>query len=488
MQVIDVQRVGSFLGGVTDADETAPVAGASFLEIAEGWRGAGLRSGEVVLVCLPNGKMLLEHFFGVMLAGGVPALVGPGTPSARVRELVGVMGARAVVSLRPIGDLRFEISDLRIGGARVYWVSSDGAPAAKAGEVILLTSGTSGFASGCVHDFSALVLNARRHAESIGQKASDTVLVSLPLYFSFALVVQAMGSMVTGNRLVIGGPPFHVPSFVKSIERFGVTVSSLTPVLVGSLLRSGVEIPGRLRVLTVGGDALASATVEELIRLRPGGELYLTYGLTQAGPRVSTLAAHQEPAGRYGSVGLPLEGTGVRLEEVEGSGMKQLFVSSETVMKRRAGTHEGGVNCGNRIHRCEQPPPQPSPGVPGAGEEGVPGEGEERERREVATGDVFTRDDEGYLYFRGRMSDYIVRHGEKVCLAAVRRVAMGFANVVRATTPVSRHEYGEDFDLVLDVAGAEEDYHVMLRGWLKKSEMPREVRVVKRAMSEVGYK
>jgi acyl-CoA synthetase (AMP-forming)/AMP-acid ligase II len=375
----------------------------------------------------------------------------------------------------------------RVGGARVYWFDADG-PAAKAGEVILLTSGTSGFASGCVHDFSSLMLNARRHAESIGQTPGDTVLVSLPLYFSFALVAQAMGSMVAGNRLVIGGPPFHVPSFVKSIERFGVTVSSLTPVLVGSLLRSGVEIPKGLRVMTVGGDALASATVEELIRLRPGGELYLTYGLTQAGPRVSTLAAHREPVGRYGSVGLPLEGTGVRLEEVEGSGMKQLFVSSETVMKRRVGTHEGGVNGGNRIHRCEQPPPQPSPGVPGAGEERVWGEGEESGRREVATGDVFTRDDEGYLYFRGRMSDYIVRHGEKVCLAAVRRVAMGFANVVRATTPVSRHEYGEDFDLVLDVAGAEEDYHVLLRGWLKKSEMPREVRVVKRAMSEVGYK
>lgn len=144
--------------------------------------------------------------------------------------------------------------------------------------------------------------------------------------------------------------------------------------------------------------------------------------------------------------------------------MEQLFVSSETVMKRRVGACDGGVNRDLKFEISDLG------------------------RREVATGDVFTRDEEGYLYFRGRMSDYIVRHGEKVCLAAVRRVAMGFANVVRATTPVSRHEYGEDFDLVLDISGAEEDYHVLLRGWLKKSEMPREVRVVKKAMSEVGYK
>jgi len=45
----------------------------------------------------------------------------------------------------------------------------------------------------------------------------------------------------------------------------------------------------------VGGDSLAPEHVADLLRARPGRELYLTYGLTQAGARVSTLSAHAEP-------------------------------------------------------------------------------------------------------------------------------------------------------------------------------------------------
>src|SRR5205814_7710193 len=47
------------------------------------------------------------------------------------------------------------------------------------------------------------------------------------------------------------------------------------------------------------------------------------------------------PPRRYGAVGLPLEGTRVSLEPLDdGSGLKQLIVSSATVMKRRIGLVE----------------------------------------------------------------------------------------------------------------------------------------------------
>src|ERR1700689_5165178 len=99
-------------------------------------------------------------------------------------------------------------------------------PAAAPGEVVLLTSGTSGFASGCVFDFEALLLNGKRHADSIGQRKDDVLLVSLPLHFSFALVAQALASLVCGNRLIISGPPFNVAAYQRTLENWGVTVSS----------------------------------------------------------------------------------------------------------------------------------------------------------------------------------------------------------------------------------------------------------------------
>jgi long-chain acyl-CoA synthetase len=455
-QMLSPSSIKDFLDRVHEVDPEPSAGGenASFTAIAEQWLALGIRPGDVILFCMPNGKAMLEHFFGALLAGGVPALVGPNTPSVRLRELARATDAFAIISVRPLPADVFASPAATIGGARAYRTGSDSIPPAAApGEVVLLTSGTSGFASGCLHDFSSLLLNAERHAQSIGQRDSDTVLVNLPLYFSFALVAQALASFVRGNRLVIGGPPFHQPTYLKSLTQFGVTISSLTPILVRQLIQAQAHLPGELRVLSIGGDTLPTHQVEELLRLRPGGELYLTYGLTQAGPRVSTLAAHAEPSSRFGSVGLPLQGTKVHFEEVAGApGMKQMFVTSATVMKRRIGLIDGEPASFRPVHGT------------------------------VATGDVFEQDDAGYLFFQGRLSDYIVRHGEKVCLAAVRRVALRFPNVVRARTLVSKHDYGEDFDLVLDTAnGSEGDYAGLLRTWLRRSEMPRTIRVVHNA-------
>ena len=460
--MISVSAVEEFLHRVEDVAEGpppaahAPAGHTPVTAIAEQWQKLGIRPGEVVMLCLPNGKGLLEQFFGILLAGGVPALVSPNTPSARIHELIAAIGAGA------IGQVRARPGDhsTAIGAVHAHRLHRDGPPAAATGEVVLLTSGTSGFASGCVFDFGQLMLNAERHAQAIGQETGDTVLINLPLHFSFALVAQALASFVRRNRLIISGPPFHTPSYLRTLAKHEVTISSLTPILVRSM-KEHFAPPGTLRVLTVGGDQLAAREVEHLLRLRPQGQLYITYGLTQAGPRVSTLAAHAEPARRFASVGRPHPGVTAALHDLnDGSRMKQLYIASATTLKRKIGLIEG---------------------VPVAGQ---------TSDRSIATGDVFEEDGEGYLYFHGRISDYIVRNGEKICLAAIRRVAMGCPNVLRARTVVSRHDYGEDFDLVLDLAdGAADASSDLLRKWLRRSEMPRSIQVARSEAAPVaGYK
>ncbi|MGO9445132.1 MAG: hypothetical protein ACLPXB_10195, partial [Thiobacillaceae bacterium] len=176
-----LQRV-SETGANPATEQEAP----SCDSIAGSWRQLGLRSGDLVLLCLPNGRNLLRQFFGVLLAGGVPALVTPMTPAARLREMSLAMGAWGIGALRlPSGDLGCQRVE-RIGAMPVALLPQPVQPAAAAGEVVLSTSGTSGFSSGCVFDFEALLLNAQRHADSIGQGGDDGVLVNLPLHFSFA--------------------------------------------------------------------------------------------------------------------------------------------------------------------------------------------------------------------------------------------------------------------------------------------------------------
>ncbi|MGA2065046.1 MAG: class I adenylate-forming enzyme family protein [Thermoguttaceae bacterium] len=451
--------VSRFLDRVQDVCSQQPRDSAqrSIDELACRWRKLGLRPGDLVVLALPNGAELLRQFFGVLAAGGVPALVVPNTPSGQLQDLIHIMGARAVGAMCVSPRVTGMETAATLGEIQVGLVSADRPPAAVPGEVVLLTSGTSGFASGCVFSVEALLLNATRHADSIGQRADDTVLISLPLCFSFALVAQALATLLRGGRLVVGGPPFHLQSYARAIAEHGVTVSSLTPVLVRSLLKSESPLPAGLRVLTVGGDSLPAEEVEQLLRKRPGRELYLTYGLTQCGPRVSTLAAHREPACRYSSVGLPLAGTEVRLKELgDDSAMKQLLVSSATVMRRRIGLVEG-----------RKASDWSSPGV-------------------IATGDVFDQEDAGHLYFRGRLSDFVVRDGDKICLAAIRRAAAKLPFILGVKTHVYTRENGStDFDLTLvaDASNQTEaiDYRAQLGRVLRRSEFPRNLRVVAEA-------
>src|SRR5262249_29688432 len=99
------------------------------------------------------------------------------------------------------------------------------------------------------------------------------------------------------------------------------------------------------------------------------------------------------------------------------------------------------------------------------------------------TGDVFTQDDQGYLFCKGRLTEYITRRGEKVALAAVRRLATQILGVLAARTRVEPREDGEDFDLTLIVDDGPdrrtpEQYRAILARTVRRGELPRRIDVV----------
>ncbi|MBN1203847.1 MAG: acyl--CoA ligase [Myxococcaceae bacterium] len=442
-------ELDAFLDRVEDLSGALPLPRQSLriAELARQWQQRGLHPGDIVLLSLPNSTALLAHTFGVLMAWGVPALLAPSTPPTRQQSLAEAFRARALLAVRPPALNGENLQIFELGGTQVSMLPASGPPAATPGEMVLLTSGTSGFSSGCVFDVEALLRNASRHADAIGLNSSDTVLVNLPLYFSYALVAQAFASLLRSARLVVSGPPFNVGSYHQMLSTCGVTVSSLTPVLVRMLLQGGHEFPSTLRVLTVGGDQLSPDHVARLLASRPGRELYLTYGLSEAGPRVATLAAHREPPHRFTSVGVPLPGTRVWVDTAS----KELFVSSDTVMKRRIGLIEG-----ERARSLQ------APGI-------------------LATGDFFEMDDDGYLSFLGRRSDFLVRRGEKICVASVRRVASTLPGVLLARVTHLTDGDESDYDLTLTVlegTTSPRDLEAGLMRLLRPGERPRQLHVV----------
>jgi acyl-CoA synthetase (AMP-forming)/AMP-acid ligase II len=462
---LDLNRVGEFLERVVDSNANPGECRASAVEaIRSRWRQIGLDPGSLVILALPSTADALDHFFGAFLASLVPTLVSPATPTLRLCEMAKALGARAIVTRRldvsQVATRRIEPLET----ATVFIVKTESPSLTRAGEIVLQTSGTSGMASACVFDLETSLLNASLHLRSIDQRPEDVVLVSLPLHFSFALVAQALAALNCGGSIAIGTQPFHVSSFIDTIRRHGVTMTSLTPIQARLLLAQSEAWPADLRVLTVGGDTALPHEVEALLRLKGSRELYLTYGLTQAGPRVSTLVAHAASAAQLASVGRPLPGVTVSLRPTNSDQrLGELLVASPTAMKRRIGQIDN-----------------PDPG----------------NAQVIATGDIFRMDDEGYLYFEERLSDFIVINGNKIHLASIRRVASACPGVLAVKTkavgapyPHSKQQTG--YDLFLTVSGDSElaraSVQSRFRRWLRPSELPRHIHI-SQALDDTAYK
>ena len=105
--------------------------------------------------------------------------------------------------------------------------------------------------SGCLHRIESLLLNARRHVQAIGQTSADTVLINLPMHYSYAFVAQLLGTFAAGGRAIIAGPPFTPGHYARTLRDHGVTTSSLTPVMAGAWRRADLGLPPVLRRLTV---------------------------------------------------------------------------------------------------------------------------------------------------------------------------------------------------------------------------------------------
>ncbi|WP_381790204.1 class I adenylate-forming enzyme family protein [Streptomyces niveus] len=434
----------------------------SFAAVVEEIRRLGIAPGTPVMVAVPNGAAFVAVVLALLTREAVPVLLPPSAPPARIERMARALGADVLITPRVQGGLaREEPSHMLDGSLRLAFLHGVRPRAYRPGEIVLLTSGTSGVFSGCLHHIDSLLLNAARHAEAVGQTAADRVLINLPLHYSYAFVAQLLASFVSGSTAVVSGPPFTPAHHERTVRQHGGTVSSLTPVMVESWLRAGTRFPAGLRCLTVGGDTLGASSVAAVLAGNPGLEVYLTYGLTEAGPRVSTLAAHREPPHRHGSVGLPLPGVEVRLrKEDPRDTVGELVVETDTGMLRKVG------------HRAAAAPPA------GGG------------RVSIGTGDFFEMDDEGYLFFRRRRTTYVMSRGEKVSLRSVCETAEALPGVRAAQAWVHENAAG-DVVFTLDVYCADasvdgQEIRRRLARVLLRSEQP--AHVVVHPVSQLGWR
>ncbi|MGB7922958.1 MAG: class I adenylate-forming enzyme family protein [Pyrinomonadaceae bacterium] len=381
---------------ISDFGDASP----KYDQLFEGYARLALQPGSAVLIFAPNSVEFLFHWIAALANGYVPCAVAPSTKRSLVIALQKSLKIAAIVGPQ-LDPARYQAKHFERIGAFNVVVCDRTPPSYEPFDVLILTTGTSGAQTACVHSVESLVCNASMTNEALNITSADKQLVVLPMYHSYGLITQSIGAIISGCELKIDGPPFNANRFADLIRKERISICGITPTIARDLLRRGTVLPA-LRSMSIGGDRVSPEEVMSLLSKPFINELYITYGLTEAGPRVSVLPAHVAPVETYDSVGKAFSGVSTRIEMPDADGVGQLLVKTPSVFRRKVGA--------NILRQ-----PFTSDGF-------------------LETGDLFTKDAAGYLRYVARKADILIVKGEKLNTRSIDLVAESHPDVEFART------------------------------------------------------
>jgi long-chain acyl-CoA synthetase len=340
----------------------------------------GVKPGDRVVVMMENSPDVGAVYHAVARAG---AVVTPVIFLASAEELRRIL-IDSEPSLVVASPLVRDTVEAAAEGVRVVFeldhlMSSDPLPiVARADDdlaALVYTGGTTGRAKGVMLTH-ANIWEAGRHGHDAGHvDGIDRSLSCLPLSHSYGLLILNVALHHPGRQQSVLMRWFDAESWLARAQEHRCQIAPVVPSMLYMLLREPLEECdlSELRYVASGAAPLAPEAIAEFTRRVPGVEIREGYGLTETSALVST---NRPGRIRYGSVGEPVAGTEVRIDEGE------ICVRSDLVMK-------GYWN------------------APGLTAETI---------RDgwLYTGDMGRLDEDGYLTILDRKKDLIIRGGFNV--------------------------------------------------------------------------
>jgi long-chain acyl-CoA synthetase len=390
-------------------------------------QGLGVEPGDRVALVLGTSPDFIVAAYATLRAGGVIVPLLPGLAPDELRHAIADSGARtAVVGPERAADVAAlrsalpALVDLLVAGevpapagAVVFddLLAAAGSPSAvdradAERGAIVYTSGTTGRPRGAVLTRRNLAANQDQSlAGRFDVGPDDVVLLVLPLAHIYALNV-GLGASVTAGASMVLVDRFEPDATLQAIADHGVTVVLGAPPMYVAWLGSGhldAEAFASVR-LAVSGAAALPVQVFERFREATGLAIEEGYGLTEAAPSVASSSMADAP--RAGSVGLPLPDVEVRLVDDEGHDVEpgdpgEVWVRGPNVFAGYHGDEEASAAA-------------------------LTPDGW------LKTGDVATRDEDGFLYLVDRKKDLIIVNGFNVYPREVERVLYEDERVAQA--------------------------------------------------------
>jgi acyl-CoA synthetase (AMP-forming)/AMP-acid ligase II len=385
----------------------------------------GVRPHDRVALLMYPCEPAVTLYFACQKLGAVAVPMNFRLSTGEVARVLDDSGARVLTYANPLRETALRAADDARGVSELVAVEADNPPPGHhryealaesdrshepliASEVtpemlssLMYTSGTTGRAKGVMHTHGGDTAIAMNSALEYQLGPEDRALHIAPLHHVGGMQAFLVPHVLIGATNVILSR-FEPHAALETIQAEGVTTLFAVPTQLASMLSCpdfGAFDVSSLGMITTGGAAVPGATIER-VHDALCARLYNGYGLTEAS--LTLLMNPRDALRKLGSCGKTtlLSETRIVVHDPDRDVLPEEEVPREAV--------------GELIVRG----PHMTPGYWNR-----PSESAGRLRHGwFYTGDLFSRDREGYHYFHGRADDMIVSGGENIYPAEVEDV------------------------------------------------------------------
>jgi long-chain acyl-CoA synthetase len=275
--------------------------------VARGLIAAGVNPGDVVAIFLCNSWEFCATFHAAQLAGAIPTLLNPTYREREVRYQLESSGASVLITdgATVAGIHLAGLPNLR--GVYVTRQSASGAanfadlmkpttvaypkPVQASDQVLAAlpySSGTTGLPKGVMLSHYNLIANVYQLLGPNGAPltAADNILCCIPLYHIYGLNVVLNPALILGATLVLA-PRFQVPPLTRLLLEESITMMPLVPPAINAICQAAEagQFPGdhKVRWVKCGAAPLVGDLPRRFTALT-GILVCQGYGMTEASP------------------------------------------------------------------------------------------------------------------------------------------------------------------------------------------------------------
>jgi long-chain acyl-CoA synthetase len=371
-------------------------------------RDAGLARDDAVMLTVSNHPLDFVAFLAIWLAAGVVVPVHRSSPPGVVDAIQAKAQCRYRVDL-----LSGDGSGSAITALPAPEESPERSRMLRGAALVIFTSGSTGLPKGVVLSHEAFAGKLVQNQKLLGMTADDVTLLVLNNSFSFGLWLALLalnhgGSVVTRAKF---SPLQFVDTLIaERVSRVGVvptmiraTFAALSPQAIdqaGQRLRTA----GQLRDMVIGGEPLGAALSVPLRSFIAPARLYDVYGLTETSTSDFVLEPPAYPA-HPATIGLAAPGVRYRISDERGADCAvdaagELQLQTPYIMAGYLG--DLGLTQAAFVDGW------------------------------FRTGDLASRDADGFVTIVGRLKELIVRGGNKITPLEVERALCACPGVAAA--------------------------------------------------------